>query len=358
MKKRIFMVSSILCLTLFLLAGVCRPESSTIDKSDKPISLKGPVLIDRLQGRSFNLQLIYGTVDLGQIEVFNAAPSVLIESSPSYTSFTEGFIPCEKNELLLNMINVYRNLNNLEPITYYYNYIETAAYDFVSLSDGLGSVYIINHETGEVSTPIYDVPFASEKQYVYHITEGDDAFYILSAKANSYEAFWYRLDKNNFNVTAAKRLMPPLTAYTKNQYALDSTGTSYFAGNTNLYVVSDDETYSIPLGFTPDELHYHENLLYAFSVSELFLNYAIFDEDLQSIMTGYVNLPNKEVRLVDSLLEQQVLYTITYDDHHPVYRNYLTLYDLNKGEMIYCIALKENHNLALLDIEIDSLKKE
>lgn len=345
MRKKFLMVSIILC--LFLTIGFCLPSSAISSKSQV---VKGPVLIDKLQNQTFKIQLIYSDITSQQIEVFNATPTHFSLENLSYTSFTEGFTSNERHNLLLNAINLYRAEMNLEPTHYYYNYIETEHYDFVSLSSGLDALYIINRLTGEVSTPSFTTPNGLEKQYIYHITEGADAIYILSAKANSYEAFWYALDPSNFEVIASKRFFPPTTAVKRNHYALDSQGTGYFVANDSLLIVSTTDTYSLPLNFTPDEVYYQNDQLYAFSISDLFLSYAVFDQNLRPISSGRVNLPNKEVGLVDSFLDNNILYTITYDGIHPIYRNYLTLYNLNTNEMIYCLALKENHGFALLGL--------
>lgn len=350
MKKNIFRVGGALCLTFVLVSGICWPSSNTSNKSQ---TIKGPVLIDKLQNNDFNLQLIYSNIGLDHIEVFDVTSTQLRPHEFSYTSFTEGFISTKKNNLLLSAINIYRSLQNLEPIHYYYNYFETAQYDFVSLSNGLDNLYIIDRHTGEVATPSFDIPYGTEKQYIYHITEGDQAFYILAAKANSYEAFWYTLNKTNFEVTSSNSFTPPITAVKRNEYALDDNGTAYFVTNNSLYTVSSTDTYSLPLSFTPDEVYYKNGQLYAFSVSDLFLSYTIIGDDLQILSSGRVNLPNKEVSLVDSFLDGTTLYTLTYDINHPLYRNYLTLYDLDTNEMIYCLALKDNTDSALLGFLTD-----
>lgn len=354
MKKRISIVVTGLCLCLLFTVGICLPSSNIIDKTEH---IKGPVLIDRLQSNTFNLPLIYSNITTQHIEVFDVAPATLSLNTLSYTSFTEGFISVEKNNQLLSLINLYRSTQDLEPISYYYNYIETDHYDFVSLSSGLDSLYIINQLTGEVTTPHFTTSNAEEKQYIYHIVETEDAFYILAAKANSYEALWYCIDTSTFNVIAHKSFVPPLSAVKRNQYALDSEGTAYFVGDHSLYIISLTDSYSIPLSFTPDELYWEHGQLYAFGVSELFLNYVILDCHLQTNASGRVNLPNREVSLVDSFLDNNMLYTITYDVNHPLYRNYLTLYNLDTSQIIYCRALKANHELALLGF-LNDIRKE
>ena len=91
--------------------------------------------------------------------------------------------------------------------------------------------------------------------------------------------------------------------------------------------------------------------IYTFSSSELFLSYAIYKDDLGIIQTGQVNLPNKFVKLISYYIKDSILYTVTYDDTHPMYRNYITLYNLKNNNILYCLALKEidSDHLALLD---------
>lgn len=344
MKKKKLMTSSLLCLAFLFIAGIGWPHKNLI----KPPSIKGPVLIDHLQDQSFNIQLIYSDIGLDDIKVYDVTPSQVSVNDNLYDSFTEGFITGEKNKILLDAVNHYRSLQNLNAITYYYNYIETMHYDFLSLSGGLDTLYIINKATGEVATPSFNISHATEKQYVYHIQEGTDAIYILTAKSNSYDAYLYRLDKETLSITASKKITPSTLAVKRNQYALSPDGTAYFIGDSSLLVESFNDSYSIPLAFTPNELYFKDDHLYLLSLSELFLSYTVFDNTLEVVTTGELNLPNKHVSLVDTSLDDMILYTITYDASHPLYRNYLTLYNLSTGKMIYCLALKDNNALALL----------
>lgn len=347
MQKKILVLISLLCFVFLLITGL---SLSYNKKASTTINLKGPVLIDYLQGQPFNLQLIYSDIGLDDIQVYDVTSNQFLANNTPYESYTEGFIPSETNTRLLEKVNQFRSVQNLSAISYYYNYIETAHYDFLSLSDGLDTLYIINKLTGEVQTPHFDVPYASYKQYVYHIEESPNALYILTAKSNSYDAYLYRLDKETLSITDSKEIKPSSLAIRRNQYALSPNGTAFFIGDNSLLVESLTESYSIPLSFTPTEVYFEDGQLYTLSLSELFLSYTVFNDDLKMVATGELNLPNKQVSLVDALLDDMTLYTITYDATHPLYRNYLTLYNLSTGEMIYCLALKAHSDFALLGV--------
>lgn len=347
MQKKTLILIILLCFVFLLITGISLSYNKKTSTTTTP---KGPVLIDHLQNQSFNFQLIYSDIGLDNIQVYDVGPNQVSANNTPYESYTEGFIPNETNTRLLEKVNQFRSLHNLSTISYYYNYIETADYDFLSLSDGLDTLYIIDKLSGEVQIPHFDVPYASYKQYVYHIEEGTNAFYILTAKSNSYDAYLYRLDKETFSITDSKEIRPSSLAIKRNQYALSPNGIAFFIGDNSLLVESLTKSYSIPLSFTPTEVYFKNGQLYTLSLSELFLSYTVFDNDLKVVATGELNLPNKQVSLIDASLDDMTLYTITYDATHPLYRNYLTLYNLSTNEMLYCLALKTLNKSALLGV--------
>lgn len=347
MKKNVLLILITLCLLLLSTGEICKLFSQ-----DTPVykSIKGPILIDRLQDQDFNIKLFYSNIDASQIETYQVSHSQVLPITTAYISFTEGFIESSQNTRLLDAVNEYRKLQSLGPINYYTHYEEVNGYGFLSLSDGLHSLYIINLSTYEVICPTFTSPYALEKQYVYHVTLGSDAYYLLTAKANSYEAYWYALDKNNFHVIKSKQLTPPQTALKINQYAIDAKGNAYFIGHNCLMIITEAETINLPLSFSPDWVFYANDCIYTLGVSDLFLDYAIYSEDFGLIKENQVNLPNKFVNLINCNIQGSTLYTVTYDKNHPLYRNYITLYDLDKNHIIYCQALKDPiiDHLALL----------
>ena len=348
MKKFFYLLGSLLfmigILGLYPLSAKSLPTFHTI---------KGPLLIDRLVDVPLNLTLIYSDLDGMATQPYQVTASKITPLQTSYDHYTEGFIETHRSEQILQAINAYRSQQDLTPITYYYNYIELKDDAFVSLMDSLDTLYRLNLSTNEVSCPTFDSDFAKERQYVYHIVEGDNAYYLLTAKANSYDAFWYALDKKDFHLIASKHISPPSRAVARNQYALDAHGNAYFIGTSSLLMVTGDEYRYIPLNFNPDLLYYANDKLYIFSLSELFLSYATYSEALGIVDYGQFNLPNKFVSLVSLSIKGDTLYTVTYDPTHVLYRNYITLYHLENQHILYCLALKSspNHSLFLQAVE-------
>lgn len=336
MKKLIFLLGSLSLLIIGIFA-LYEPQPKALPTFN---TIKGPILIDRLYHDTLNLTLIYSDLEGMVTQPYQVTSSKITPLKSSYSQYTEGFMESELNTKLLNAINAYRLHQNLEPITSYYNCTELNGYAFVSLVGGLDTLYIVDLLSYEVTCPTFDSSFAKERQYVYHIVEGGKAYYILTAKANSYDAFWYALDKNTFSLIHSKQISPPNKAVSRNQYALDANGNAYFVGTHSLLMVTSDESINLPLNFNPDSLYYADDKLYIFSLSELFLSCASYSEDIGIVDYGQFNLPNKFVSLVSLFLKGNTLYTVTYDPTHLLYRNYITLYDLENQHILYCLALR------------------
>lgn len=321
-------------------------------------TIEGSILINRLHEDQLNLTLLYSDYNHIQIYPYQLTPNHINPLSTVYKDYTEGYIEETLSTRLLEVVNLYRALEDLEPITHYFNYLQVGNYGFLSLIEGLHTLYIIDLTNFKVTRPSYDSRYALEMQYVYHITEGDEAFYVLTAKANSHEAYWYALDKSDFHLLKARRLSTPHKAVQNTQYALDSNGNAYFIGENSLFIVTADDTIHLPLNFDPDFLYYTEEKLYIFSTSERFLSYTCYSKDIGVIDYGQVNLPNPFVSLVNLAIKDSILYTTTYDATHPLYRNYITLYHLEDHHMLYCLALRPSpiRGLSLQDVHYKKIK--
>lgn len=352
MKKLILFVGSLSLLFIgcFLSITVYPKNTPTMK------TVKGSILIDRLTDERFYLKLFYSNLMASQVEAYAVENDSIELLETPYSSFTEGFIETEKNTLLLKAINKYRETKGLEPITYYYNYQEIDDYGFVSLGEDLSTLYIINLFNYQVKCPSFDSPYALENQYIYHIALGDEGYYVLTAEANGYKAYLYTLDQEDFHMLSARKLSPPAKALTRHQYALDSSGNAYFIGNYSLIIISDEETINLPLSFNPDSIYCIEDKIYALSTSELFLSYAVLEDEIGLTQTGQVNLPNKFVKLISCHIQDSILYTVAYDENHPLYRHYITLYSLNNNNILYCLALKSplSDPIALLGVHYES----
>ena len=370
MQKKVFIYLALLSSILLGIASFVLFNSFTLFNHTQLVTspLTEPsIIINQLLNTSFHLQMIYGSTDLQDIQVYDVTPWQFKLHDIPYTSFTEGFIPSALNETLLACVNQFRSLQKLAPISYYYHYAETDHYYFLSLSDGLDTLYIINKRTHEVYTPSLSssckntsdkiAAHMDEKQYVYDVKEGIDTFYVLTAKANSYAAYLYHFDKQTFTLTGFKKISPSCLAVYPHHYALSSNGTSFFISEDGIQVESLITSYEIPLSYPPTHLYYEEGQLYALGLSDQTLDYTLFDNQLNPLQTDSLSLPNSKVSLISAFLSDALLYTITYDATHPVYGHYLTLYDLSTGKIVYCMGLKRHSSLALLDVHFINTKR-
>ena len=351
MQKKIFL--SITLLSLIAL-GIINLSLSKHTEEASSTLIETSVIINNLSNTSFHLQMIYGSMDLQTIKAYDVIPTELTLNQTLYTSFTKGFISSSLNETLLEHVNQFRYLHHLKPITYYYDFSETEQYYFISLSDGLDTLYRIDKQTYEVRTPYQNLSDEAshvmhQKQYVYHIQEDFNALYILAAESNSYTAYLYRLDKKTLELIDFQKITPSSLAVYPDHYALASNGMAFFIEEEGLQVESLDDSYHLTLPFSPTHIYFQEGQLYVLGVAEQVLNYVLLDHTLTVSKKGTLSLPNPNIHLLTTWLSDSILYTITYDPNHLLYGNYVTLYDLTTQKILYCMGLKRSIHLTLLD---------
>lgn len=326
----------ILCFTSFisfsLLQAKNLPSFSIFN------ALEAPLLANPIHKVSFNVQLFYGTMASSQVETYTISPDQLTCEQTPYMSFSEGFIETSKNEKLLEAVNHYRLRQGLECITSYYNYQELEGYGFLSLTDGLHTLYRIDLSTYEVLCPTFNQPLDTTHQCIYHITADNDHYYVLAKQNDENKVILYALNKDLFSLCTLQDITVSKAARYKQHFALDHTGNLYFIEEDHVVITNAYRTMYLPLSFEPEMLYATDDAIYALSTSNLFLNYATFNEKGLILESGQVNLPNKFVSLVSLEIQDHILYTLTDDALHPLYRNYLTLYDLNRNHMLYCLA--------------------
>lgn len=345
MKKLKYICLSFICMTALFRTPFLYAKSLPLLSMFMP--LETPLLTNPTYQASFNIQLFYGDKRSPQVETYTISSNQLTYEQTPYISFSEGFMEVNKNQLLLNAVNKYRKDHDLEDITSYYNYQELEGYGFLSLTDGLHTLYRIDLDTYEVSCPTIDDKLTTYNQCVYHITSDNDHYYILAKQIDERKVIIYTINKDTFKLCTMREIETPKTAYYRQHYALDDKGNVYFIEEDHMIMSNAHATVHLPLTFEPEVLYYADNQIYALSTSHLFLNYATFNTESTLLDLGQMNLPNKFVSLVSLEIKDSVLYTLTYDTLHPLYRNYLTLYDLNTNNMLYCLAFNAPQDMEL-----------
>ncbi len=350
MKKR-----TPLYLTLLLASGLgilCAFKFFPL--SEDSTVLKKTNFINRLlPTQDFSLRLYYGNADLSHLEGYTLTKDTLSQEQIAFAPYSEGFLPQPENEHLLKIVNDLREKQGKKPLSYFYHYQRIGDYAFASSSEGLEAFYLIDLNTLEVSTPILEHTEAAQPQYVYQIRQIGDIYAILTAGVNELTARLYTFSPNTLELNFMTSTTTDATALSRQQYALDSLGKALFTHEKGIEVVAKEEHSFLKLSFTPQMLVSHENSACALAIEGSKLHYALIDSSSQSIEEGSLLLPNVNLSLVDSFIQGNLLYTITYDAQHPMYKHYISIYDLSLKELIFCEGLSDNGELALLKISVD-----
>lgn len=320
---------------------------STLSLTEPPLP-KGTLLLNTLQNPSFSLKLFYGDSDNAIQYSFNLSPQNMALDGDPYMPYSGDFVKLSQHDKLLTLVNNTLTTQGKKNITDFKDCIYLNGYHFVSLNHGLTTFYLINLDTGDVMT-CPNAPQVSEEDYIYHISLGTHAYYVLSYQPTLHQMTWYALSTQDLSILDSKVVIPPITFNAhKDACALDANGTLYFVSTYELLALTDKGPIHLPLNFTPEKVFYQKGQVYTLSFSDLFLNYGVLSQDLSLSWVGQAHLPNKKATLVTCFLENQRLYTIFEDTLHPTFRHYITLYDLVTHEMLYCLALKDEPYAFLL----------
>lgn len=349
MKKKIS-----LCITLLLaslLAIICAHKFSAFSSSEG--SVKETIFFNQLQeDQSFQLKLFYTDPAMEHLKSLLLTSHDLSVNNEALAPYTEGFLPQETNKRLLEAVNTYRQEQSLAPLTYFYHYQEVGDFAFVSSSEGLNALYFVNLNTLEISVPHIKSEEAYNPQYVYHIQEVNNIYYILTAGVNNLKARLYAFSPSTLDLTLVGALTTDTTALSSKQYALDTSGNAIFTHKNGLKFLTTTGLKSLDLSFTPEQIISSKDIIGALTIQNGTLLYALVNSQLELLDTGSLTLPSTDLSLINSFIQNDLLYTITYDQEHPIYRHYVSIYSLTTKTSVFCVGLSDYDGLALLQAEL------
>lgn len=347
MNQKVHVMLALSYMLMLLVAAVCLPFHT--EQAAMKWLPKSTLLINTGHQVLPPMKLFYGDVADEMLHAIHYDSNTFTLDPTQYNLACGIFMETSQHEALLAAVNGYRKMDGLLPITDYDHYEEHNGYGFLSLDTGLSSLYIIDLANYDVYTcSINDTtpPFGAE--YIYHVMPTDQGYTLLSYEPESHTVNLFEVSEASFQVTRQKHFVPPAIFESAKQCTLDHKGQVYFTNTNELLIISSSGVQHIPLTFDPEYVFFEDEKIYALASSDFFLNYAVCDESLHLLEEGQANLPNKKVTLTTSFLRGDHLYTVTQDDLHPSFRNYITLYDLTTKEIVYCLALRTSKDHILL----------
>jgi len=330
------------------IVAICLPINS--QEKNTMIELPKSTLLINTQHQDLPpIQLFYGDISDEVLHAVHYSSNTFTLDPTSYNMSCGSFIETSQYEAILSAVNGFRSCQDLMAITDFDHYEAHNGYGFLSLENGIGTLYIIDLSNYEVFT--CELPAISDNtssESIYHVAPNDEGYTILAYEPDTHTVNIYEIDDEHFTIKKERHLIPPALFESPKQCAIDPMGHIYFTSSNELLILSPTETRRLPLSFDPEYVFFDDDQIYVLASSDFFLYYAVFDEHFTLLKEGQANLPNKQVTLTHSFLRNGHLYTITRDDLHPNFRNYITVYDLSTKEIIYCLALKTSKDHLLL----------
>lgn len=313
--------------------------------------LDSTVLLNTLnETDAFKLTLFYSDVSMNKIEGFEASKNNIAHLNLRFQSYTEGFLPRSHTKNILSSINTFRKSRGENLLTYFHDYYEDDDWMIISFTGGLESIYFIDKETWVVSLLHYAEGDNLGKMYVSHIRRIADTFVLIGGQVNAYSAFVYTIDAKTHSVIKAKSLDTHTSAISEEHYTIDAQGNAVFISGNGMDILAYQSKTSAyqPLPFEAHYVFSSGVATFVLSLNTEILHYALLDNKLGLSHIGTLPLPNKNVIIVDAYLKDNYLYMLSFDPTHKLYRNYVTVYNIDSDKLIYCLALHQYKSLALL----------
>ena len=297
---------------------------------------------------NWEFELLYSDINLSSTSKVTYSSDSIKINTDILSPYASGFLETSYLNNLLEIINSHRSLTGLSPIYSIFSHHKFDNSTIVSTSSGLDTLYIIDETTNSIFSPFLVSDSCFLPQYVYDIIEDRDNYYILTAGVNNLAARLFCLSKESLILSEVWHLTTDDTALSDMQYTLLNSSTALFT-NSNGVEISNGTI--IPLDFSPEFLFNNNKNTVGVKIKNDQILVALIDNSTLSLVktTSFVALsPN--LSIVDGMVDSNYLYLFTYDPHHPNYRYYLNIYNLDTNELILCEALSDYNNLRILNI--------
>lgn len=339
MKKNYILTTSVLlCLLTFILL---------INYN----ALKSDVILDKLQTELPMPTLYYADISAKKILPYTLLDNKLTLSSEKMISFTEGFLPRDAYNFYMAILKQFTASQNIVLPKYFHDFYEDENLVVISFGGELKDIYIIEKSNLRVHPLTYPESLNMGSMYVSHIQVVDDYLIILAGEAEAYNALIYTVYLPTFDVVDAIRLPTHASAIAASHYTLTPEGKCVFINGNGLKVYDTlASSYKlIPLGFQVSSVVNYKNSVLALGTSSEAFHYARLDSDYNITTTGKLTPPTPSITIVDALIHEDNLYITSYDPSYKRYANYLSIYNLQNNELLYCLGITPNKPYALLE---------
>lgn len=313
------------------------------------------LLLSTLQPQELTgLTLIYSDIALERIRAFPLNGEKLTSTSTSYTSYGEGFLPSALHDGYLKKVNSYRKAHRLSAFTNFYNYYEDSERVILCFTGGLENIYVFQKKSQKLVPLCYAPQENLGPMYVSHIQPLENSYVLLGGEVNAYASIVYEVAKEHLNILSGYHFETSTRAINHQNYGLTKEGDALYVEEKGLlYFDSKTKSLShIPLAFSPQFVFNDASTTIALCLNRDLLTYSLLERGASISKPKSLPLPNSHVELIRGVLKGQNLYILYYDSHHPLYKNYLCIYNLSTQKLTYCLALEAYKNLALLDMSL------
>ncbi|MEG0952092.1 MAG: hypothetical protein RSE96_09220, partial [Niameybacter sp.] len=191
--------------------------------------------------------------------------------------------------------------------------------------------------------------------YVSHMKIVDDQLIILAGEAMSYHALIYTIDLSTFEVTAWKRLETHPSALDELDYTLTPDGLAVFiAGDAlQIYDPFTDTTLLQPMPFEVAGITSGANYLFAYStpnqggLSYVQIPLNTLATSAPTLSASSLIFPSPTSQVLNLRLQGEHVYFILKDPRAPRFKNYVALYNMNTGQLDYCLGIGDASPLIL-----------
>ena len=297
-----------------------------------------------------DLSIFYTDINYNQIKPYSLDDNGLSPIHKKFVPYTEGFIP-------KNTYTTYKNALTKEigPLSKgLQNYYETDDYVFLAFPGDLTQLQVIHQDSLEVYNLEIDEDIPLKPMYTAHMKQIGNTLILLAGEARNYNALIYTIDLSSLKVTGAKHLKTHPTALDTPHYTLTEKGMALFIAGDQLQVYNpftDTESF-IDLPFKASGVVAKGQTICVYSQGNDTLDYVLLDGTLNLVTTQTVSIPSSSYVLVDLEVKDNLLYVATLDPSGLLFKNYISIYNLNTGMMQYCLGLGDAAPLALVDLSL------